>query len=67
MRLVFAMCVAVFVSGCQRAPPSDTAKRQISAVTSEWTAGMTVQDMDRVVALYDPEAVLWGTRSLIFI
>jgi uncharacterized protein (TIGR02246 family) len=44
-------------------PSAESAKSDIAAVTQEWIEGMTRHDIDRVVALYDPEAVLWGTRS----
>ncbi len=36
---------------------------EVSAATQSWIDGMNGHDMERVVALYDAEAVLWGTRS----
>lgn len=63
MRSVFASLAAVAVAACQTVPPIETAKQQISGLTQEWAAAMSAHDMDRVVALYDPDAVLWGTRS----
>ncbi len=38
-------------------------KEDIAAATQAWADAMTSHDIERVVALYDPEAVLWGTRS----
>lgn len=38
-------------------------KEDIAAATQAWIAAMTSHDPDRVLALYDPDAVLWGTRS----
>jgi uncharacterized protein (TIGR02246 family) len=38
-------------------------KDDVSAVTQAWIDGMNSHDAERVVALYDSEAVLWGTRS----
>ncbi len=38
-------------------------KEDVAAATQTWIAGMTAHDVERVVALYDSEAVLWGTRS----
>src|SRR5262249_13511917 len=38
-------------------------KEEVAAATQAWIEGMTAHDVDRVVALYDAEAVLWGTRS----
>ena len=35
----------------------------VGAATQAWVDGMNSHNADRVVALYDPEAVLWGTRS----
>ena len=36
----------------------------IAAATQVWIDAMNTKDPDRVVALYDPTAVLWGTRSV---
>ena len=63
MRSVFAAAVAVALAGCQTMPAPDTAKQEIAALTQEWAADMSAHDIDRVVALYDTDAVLWGTRS----
>jgi uncharacterized protein (TIGR02246 family) len=38
-------------------------KEDVAAATQAWIDAMSSHDADRVVALYDPEAVLWGTRS----
>jgi uncharacterized protein (TIGR02246 family) len=38
-------------------------KEEVGAATQSWIDGMNRHDAERVVALYDPEAVLWGTRS----
>ena len=35
----------------------------VARATQAWAEAMTAHDMERVIALYDPEAVLWGTRS----
>jgi uncharacterized protein (TIGR02246 family) len=63
MRIVFALLTAVFLFGCQTVSAPEGAKAEIAAVTQKWIEGMTRHDIDSVVALYDPEAVLWGTRS----
>lgn len=63
MRLTNALAVAVLLAGCQTMQAPDTAKRDVAAVTQSWIDGMTRHDIDRVVALYDSDAVLWGTRS----
>ncbi len=38
-------------------------KEDIAKATQEWADAMTSHDADRVMKLYDPQAVLWGTRS----
>ena len=38
-------------------------KEDVGAATQAWIDGMNSHNAERVVALYDPEAVLWGTRS----
>ena len=38
-------------------------KEDVAAATEAWIAAMNSHDPERVVVLYDPEAVLWGTRS----
>ena len=38
-------------------------KEDVAAATQAWIGAMTSHDVERVLALYDSEAVLWGTRS----
>lgn len=38
-------------------------KEDVASVTQAWADAMTSHDIERVVALYDSDAVLWGTRS----
>ncbi len=38
-------------------------KEDVGAATQAWIDGMNSHNADRVVALYDADAVLWGTRS----
>jgi uncharacterized protein (TIGR02246 family) len=38
-------------------------KEDVAAATQTWIDGMNSHNAERVVALYDQEAVLWGTRS----
>lgn len=63
MRVIITLLLVSLLFGCQTMQSQDTAKQQIATVTQEWIADMTAHDMDRVTALYDPDAVLWGTRS----
>ena len=38
-------------------------REDVGAATQAWIDGMNSHNTERVVALYDAEAVLWGTRS----
>jgi uncharacterized protein (TIGR02246 family) len=38
-------------------------KEDVAAATQAWIDAMNSRDTDRVIVLYDPEAVLWGTVS----
>ena len=38
-------------------------KEDVAVTTQAWADAMTSHDVDRVLALYDSDAVLWGTRS----
>jgi uncharacterized protein (TIGR02246 family) len=38
-------------------------KEDVMAATQSWIDAMNTRDPERVVALYDPDAVLWGTVS----
>jgi len=40
-------------------------KEDVAAATQAWADGMNSHDPERVVVLYDPDAVLWGTRSAV--
>ena len=63
MRIIVALISAVMLFGCQTMQSPESAKSEIAAATQAWIDGMSRHDIDRVVALYDAEAVLWGTRS----
>lgn len=45
------------------APPASTAHERIAAATTAWVDAFNKRDTARIVALYDPEAVLWGTSA----
>jgi len=40
-----------------------TPKDDVAAATQAWIDAMTSHDAERVMSLYDSDAVLWGTRS----
>ena len=41
----------------------DAAKDQVAAATRAWIDAMGSHEQERVLSLYDPGAVLWGTTS----
>ena len=58
--VIFAAVVVIFLTGT---PIFAGPKEDIAATTQAWVDAMNSHDAERVVALYDPEAVFWGTRS----
>ncbi len=63
MRITFALITAVLLFGCQTMRSPDAARGEVAAATQAWINGMTRHDIEGVLALYDSETVLWGTRS----
>ena len=62
MKRIVGLVVSLLILGS----PSLTlaaSKEDVAAATQAWADAMTSHDIDRVLALYDSEAVLWGTRS----
>ena len=59
---VLLVMVAV-LSGCATRGADTVAKDEVAAATRAWIDAMGSHDQARVLALYDPEAVLWGTTS----
>ena len=58
------LVLVTVLSGCATTAGGDgAAKEQIAAATRAWIDAMGAHDQERVLALYDPEAVLWGTTS----
>ena len=63
MRIVWVVLTALLLSSCQTAPPADRSRAEVAAMMQKWADAMTRHDVEAVVALYDSDAVLWGTRS----
>jgi uncharacterized protein (TIGR02246 family) len=59
MPLVVASLLVLGVPALAPAGP----KEDVAAATQAWVDAFNSRDPERVVALYDPEAVLWGTVS----
>ena len=61
---LFVALLSAMLSGCATTSGGTAAEKdQIAAVTRAWADGMSRHDVDAVVALYDSQAILWGTRS----
>lgn len=62
MRHAFPCFLAVALVGCQSLPASsDAMKSEVGLATRAWAAAVNSCDANKAAALYDPEAVLWGT------
>jgi uncharacterized protein (TIGR02246 family) len=59
---IFALLIALLILGTASFTAAGP-KEEVAAATQAWVEAMTSHDQERVLALYDPEAVLWGTRS----
>ena len=58
------LVLVALLSACATTAGGDSAAReQVAAATRAWIDAMGSHDQERVLALYDPEAVLWGTTS----
>ncbi len=55
--------VVVFVILCFPLLALAGPKEDVTSATQAWIDAMTSHDIERVLALYDSQAVLWGTRS----
>jgi uncharacterized protein (TIGR02246 family) len=56
--------VALFTAcGNISADRTDTAKQQVAKATAAWVEAYNSRDPARITALYDPEAVFWGTTA----
>ena len=63
MRLLFALLLAALASACATSGGTATASEQVAAATGAWRAAYDSRDATRITALYDPDAVLWGTTA----
>ena len=55
--VLFTACATV------KADRTDTAKQQVAEATAAWVTAYNSRDPARITALYDPEAVFWGTTA----
>src|SRR5947208_17162022 len=57
--VLFTFVLALSLTGVATAGP----KEDVSAATQAWADAVNGKDVERILALYDAEAVLWGTVS----
>ena len=62
MNRILAMLTSLLIFGSPSLALAGP-KEDVGAATQAWIDAMNSHNAERVVALYDPEAVLWGTRS----
>lgn len=67
MRLPFMLVAAGFLGGCQTMQPPASTKQDVAAAVRAWVDAVNKCDPDRIAALYDRDAVLWGTTSPVII
>jgi uncharacterized protein (TIGR02246 family) len=60
MKRLHAFALSVLLTGF---PAIAGVKDDVASATKTWAEAMSAHDIEKVVSLYDPEAVLWGTRS----
>ena len=58
--LAGAIAATVFAISPVLAEPKD----DVAAVLKEWAAAFSVHDVERILKLYSPNAVLWGTTAI---
>ena len=63
VKSVLIVLVTVLSSCATTGGDDSNAKQQVAAATQAWIDAMGSHDPERVLALYDSEAVLWGTTS----
>lgn len=67
MRLPFMLVAVGFLCGCQTVPLPVSTKQDVAAATRAWADAVSRCEPDRIAALYDRGAVLWGTTSSVII
>jgi uncharacterized protein (TIGR02246 family) len=62
---ILAVTVVLLISACAAAPRGgDTASQnEIADATARWVAAYNSREPARITAMYEPDAVLWGTGA----
>jgi uncharacterized protein (TIGR02246 family) len=63
MRLLLSILLAALASACATGPGRVGASEEVTAAALAWRAAYDSRDPARITALYDSDAVLWGTTA----
>jgi len=65
MHPIFSLLLVVLLSACATGPGSSGTGGidQVAAATAAWRAAYDSRDPARITAMYDSDAVLWGTTA----
>jgi uncharacterized protein (TIGR02246 family) len=65
MRVLVSLLLLALLSGCATTTGGSGAagKDQVAAATAAWRAAYDSRDPARITAMYDSDAVLWGTTA----
>jgi uncharacterized protein (TIGR02246 family) len=65
MHAIFSLLLVVLLSACATGPGGGgtSGRDQVAAATAAWRAAYDSRDPARITAMYDSDAVLWGTTS----
>src|SRR5512134_3414420 len=64
MYAILSLLLVVLLSACATSTGGGTAgKDQVAAATAAWRAAYNSRDPARITAMYDSDAVLWGTTA----
>jgi uncharacterized protein (TIGR02246 family) len=67
MRYALSALMAISLAGCQSMPSSEFTKAEVGQAAQNWAAAFNSCDSAKATALYDNEAVLWGTVAPVII
>lgn len=62
-RVALSLLSILLLAACQSMRPSESSKGEIGAAAQSWVAALNTCAVDRILALYDRDAVLWPTTS----
>jgi uncharacterized protein (TIGR02246 family) len=67
MRYALSALVAIGLAGCQSMPSSESTQGEVGQAAQNWASAFNSCDTLKATALYDSEAVLWGTVAPVIV